>query len=246
MSNPLLIVFPQDILETSSTQKSELGTLRVTADGRRFRYAKAGAAALSAGKLGIGVAGIANHVDLTGAVYPVGTTALSVTVGATAVAANEYKDGMLQISSGTGGGLQYRIMDHLACAASGTLLLSLASPIRVALDATSKLCLMHNPWFGVTESATAAGKIPAGIAPCDVPAGYFYWAQTGGESNVLIDGTPPVGSWLIGGAVAGSVTDFTIDPTASSTIIPSAPLVGFKVGVVGDDTEYGNVRLTID
>ena len=39
-------MFRHSILETSTTQKEALGTLRILDDGRKFRYAKNGASAL--------------------------------------------------------------------------------------------------------------------------------------------------------------------------------------------------------
>ena len=43
--------FAQGLYEVSSIQKEELGMLRIEPDGRKFRYAKAGAVALSPGKI---------------------------------------------------------------------------------------------------------------------------------------------------------------------------------------------------
>jgi hypothetical protein len=241
MSQNLMLTFPQDVKEVSSKQKVKLGTLRVSSDGRKFRYAKAGASALAAGHLSMALAGIANHVGLTGSVYPVGTTLLSVTVGATAVADGEYADGYLQINAGTGLGTSYRILSHGACNASGVLTLTLASPLLVALDTTSKLSLLHNPWYGLAETATADGSVPVGVPLVAIPAGYFGWVQTGGEGCALIKGTPAVGSMLCAGTVAaGSVA------AMSTTLDVLAAIVGTKIGVVGVDGEYGSVQLAID
>ena len=43
--------FTQDVGETSPAKREAVGALRITADGRKFRYAKAGSAALPAGAM---------------------------------------------------------------------------------------------------------------------------------------------------------------------------------------------------
>ena len=49
--------FQQGLLQESATAKEMVGTLRITRDGRKFRYAKAGGSALAAGKANIVAAG---------------------------------------------------------------------------------------------------------------------------------------------------------------------------------------------
>lgn len=44
-------LFAHDVRSTSTTQDHPLGALGVTKDGRKYRYAKAGATALDPGKL---------------------------------------------------------------------------------------------------------------------------------------------------------------------------------------------------
>ncbi len=172
-------------------------------DGRKFRYAKAGSAALASGSLGLAPAGVANHLSLTATAAAVGDRVLSVTVGATAVAENAYEDGFLQVAETDGSGRQYRILSNTACAAGGTVVVTLAEALRAALTTASKVSLVPSPWCGVTTSATEE-NLPAGVTPCDVPAGHYYFAQTGGVSCCRASGTPAVGSMLVPAATAGS------------------------------------------
>ena len=51
MAQPMKLSFTQDVTETSPAKREAVGALRITADGRKFRYAKAGAAALAAGSM---------------------------------------------------------------------------------------------------------------------------------------------------------------------------------------------------
>jgi len=241
MSKPIKQFFSHDICEAKASTPEALGTVRILEDGRRFRLAKAGASALSPGKLAMAPAGVANHMNLTGAACPVGTTRITAPVGATAVTEKQYERGFLQIVDGTGAGMQYMIQSHNTCPASGEVQVVLAEPIRVALDATSKLSLAPNPWLGAIETATEE-NVPLGVTPIPVPAGYYYWAQTAGPALALVSGTPAVGTLLAPGPVAGSLAG------ASTTIATTVtqPIIGKKVTAAGVDTKYGAVMLLID
>ena len=233
--------FAQGIYQASATQKEALGTLRILSDGRKFRYAKAGAADLAAGKLGVAAAIAAAHADeaILEAVA-IGTKVLTVTVTAgTAIAANQLRDGALQINDATGEGYSYPISANSAIDASGTeVTLTLKEGIKVALDATSEFTLVHNPWTGVVESTTQA--CPIGIPVIAVTALYYYWAQTGGLAAALMGDTTAVGAVVTQdiATVAGS--------TAISATNSVLPPVGIVHGFAGVDTEYQPVFLTID
>jgi len=239
MSKPIKTMFSHDLFEAKASTPEALGTVRILADGRKFRLAKAGAAALSPGKLAMAPAAVANHINLTGVVTKLGEARIEMTVGATAVTDGQYAGGFLQINAGTGAGMQYKIQSHGTCTASGVLVVVLEESIRVALDATSKLSLIPSPWMGTVESATEEG-VPAGITPCPVPAGSYYWAQTSGPAIALIAGTPAVGSMLVPGAVAGSLS------AMNATLDIDQPVVAKTLATAGVDTQYKPVLLGIE
>jgi len=199
--------FAQGLYEVSSAQKEIMGMLRIEPDGRKFRYAQAGAAALGAGKIGIMVGVTANHINLSvAAAAAIGATSVTVTLGATAATADQYKDGYLQVNDGTGEGHSYLIDTNAAAALSTSCEITLKDPIQVALvtAATSQVSLIPNPWKGVTESATSESG-PAGIPLKAVPISYYYWCQTGGVAVCLAEGTDALGTTLELGAGAGGV-----------------------------------------
>jgi hypothetical protein len=236
--------FNQGIFDISSTQKEALGTLRITPDGRKFRYAKAGATALSAGYMGVAVAGTALHINRSvAAAAAIGDKSVIVTVGASAVTADQYKDGFLQINDGTGQGHNYPIDGNTAIsAAGGDVTVSLKDPIKVALvaSATSEVSLIPNPWYAVTEGTTQE-KLPVGVAPVAVTAAYYYWAQTGGVAICAVDGTPAVGSYLIlsdanAGFLEVRVTALDVDE----------PALAITFATAGVDGEFKPCYLLID
>lgn len=230
--------FRQGINEISSTKKEMLGCLRVLQDGRKFRYAKATAVALVPGvQLQVAVP-TANHINRSAVATVIGSTQVSVAVGATAVTANQYDDGYLQINAGTAGtlGRQYKISSHTVSAAgSETITVNLEEPLGVALVATTdKLSLVPNPWNGVAIGAVA--EACAGVVPVPVTASYYFWAQTGGIANCYIDNAVDAGSILVPGA-SGTLILFLVNYV-------QAP-IGYAVGI-GVTSECKAAFLTID
>lgn len=241
-NEPMKRSFSQGVHEATADKREVLGELRILNDGRKFRYAKAGGA-LAAGKMCIGAAVAANHINVSVAAAAIGARTVLVTVGATAVTTDAYVDGFLQVNDGTGEGYQYRIQSNTACDSAGTTIVTLAEPIRKALVAsgTSQVSLVPNPWSSVTQSAVEE-SMAAGVAPVDAASGQYCWLQTGGPANVLQAGTGAVGSNFTLGAVAGSVS--VISATIATTI--TQPIVGYGFGTAGVDTEYAPIWLTID
>lgn len=234
--------FNQGVFAQSATQKEELGALRILRDGRKFRYAKAGASALAAGKLAVAAAvGATVMNEACTAVHAIGDVIFTETITAgTAFAENYFAGGYLQINDGTGEGHQYKITSSSAVSASGTsITLTLDEPIRVATAGTSasEFSIIHSPWMATVESTTLG--LPVGITPIVVTAAYFYWAQTGGPALALSGNNDAVGKPLFqststAGALSGA-------DTASYY-----PQVAIAMGTVGVAGEYKPVLLNID
>jgi hypothetical protein len=230
--------FKQGLMEISSRQMEDFGTLRITPDGRKFRYCKATAVALVPGVALQPAVPTANHFNRSAVATVKGQTQVTFTVGATEVVANMYNDGYLQINAGTAGtlGRQYRIKSHTAVAAAGgSITVQLDEPLATALVVTTdKLSLVPNPFNGVAIGA--AGEGCAGIVPVPVTASYFFWAQTGGVACCYVDNAVDAGSALVPGG-AGVLILFLVNYL-------QAP-VGYAVGI-GITNECKAAYLTID
>jgi len=225
--------FSQGLYETSSTQKEILGMLRIEPDGRKFRYAKADSTQIACGVTTSMATVEADHIDRpVASAVAIGDIEVQVTVGGTEVTADSYKDGYLQVNDGTGQGQCYRIDSNTYCAASGTTVVTLCDPVRVALvaDSTSKVSLIPNPWYGTVVQATT-------ITITVVPASHYYWSQTGGLGCVLAHSTDSVGSIQTAGATDGSV-----DIQTGYADIP----VGYVILTDNVAEEYKPIWLTID
>ena len=229
--------FAQGLWEESSTQKECLGMLRIEPDGRKFRYAYA-SEALAVGKMSFMATAESNHVDCAVAAAAIGDTEIAVTVGATAVTADMYKDGFLHVNDGTGQGHQYLIDTCTACDASGVTYVTLKECIRVALVAssTSEVTLVRNPWGYVSQSTTEESG-SAGIPLFGITSAYYFWIQTGGSAICLGSDSSGVGTMLSHDATEGALA-------AAADYVKG--YVGFSWFTDQVSTEYKPVYLTID
>ena len=182
MTQPMKLSFTQDVTEASPAKREIIGALRITADGRKFRYAKAGGV-LTAGSMGFIPEHIPEHKGLPCQSAALGYRVISLTVGQTECPENYYEDGFLQVSK-AGKGWEYRILSNTACPACCSVILTLASPLLTGLDASYTASLIPSPWSGVVPPGDRAPTMRAGVSPCDVPSGHYYFAQTGGAACV--------------------------------------------------------------
>lgn len=231
--------YRQGINSVSVTIKERLGTLRILEDGRKFRYAKAGAL-LAAGQMTEAAAIPADHIDATIAASNSSGTQVEVTVTAGTVLANDaLAGGYLQANDGVLEGRSYRIDSSTALAVDGTsVVVSLVDRL-VDYDGTTQVTLVPNPWSGVLVG-TADGA-PTGIAVVPVASGSYFWSQVSGPTLAKISGTPAAGYPVTLGA-AGAVAAVVI---ADTSAVP-AVAVGFMHGTAGVNTEFKPVMLTLE
>lgn len=237
--------FAQGIMEISSTKKEEIGTLRITQDGRKFRYARAGASALGAGKMGVAAQPNAQQINVNVLAASIGDKQVTLTglTYAAAIAENALAGGKLHINDGTGEGHQYLIESNTAFGSSNTtIVVTLQDGIKVAIVAsgTTEASVFPSPWYGITESNTEE-NLPVGVAPCAITANYYYWAQTGGEAIALVNGTPAVGTMLtLGATPAGALV------AINTSLDIDQPVCAIAWGTVGVSGEYKAVKLMLD
>jgi len=232
-----LQVSPQDIFEVSTVQETDLGAKVVSSDGRSFRYVKAGAVALVAGKLQQAPAIVANHQNVAvAAVASAGTKEVTVTLGATAATVNQYAGGLLVINDVDGQGFSYTIKSHPAAGSSASLVVKIDEEIQVALTTSSQASLIANLYNGVIVNPTTATNVPVGVAIANIAAGSFGWIQTQGAVSCLNDSGTAVG---LGLAPSGSVAGALATVAATTNQVASA----LQAGV---DTEYNVVNLCIN
>ena len=229
-------VLVQGVRETSSTQQEDLGTVHRLDDGREYRYVKAGGVNLAAGSLVVPGNIVANHTNIAVAVAAaIGDTEITVTLGATAATADQYKDGYVTVNDVDGQGITYKVAGHAAADASASLVVQLEEPIEVAL-ATSSQVSLETPYGAVVVAPVDQADAPVGVPNVAITANEFGWVQTKGICSVLADEAVTKGTVVTTGTgVAGAVE--------------AADLLGeHRVGIAHEalvDTEYRAVLLTI-
>lgn len=228
--------------KTNSIADHQIGRKWVTEEGDVFRYAKAGASNITAGKLQLSPAPKTNHHNVAvAAAAAIGAKTVTVTLGATAAVANEYAGGFIVFSDVAPEGTRYRITGHPAAESAATLELTLQRPLVEAVTTSSEASLVHNTWNAVVEG-TVTTRSAAGVPLVDVTAGEFCWLLTRGVTGVLADSAIDLGASV----VAGSSTAGALDAQSDTAATAVDQVVVGKAIVAGVDTEYRPVELHID
>jgi len=240
---------PQGLYQQSATQLAPLGSMLNLGDGRIFVYAKNGSVTGVAGNIyqspRLDLAGpygaITNHLNCSCIASVIGDDYVDVVLGATALTENYYAEGTLQVVSGTGAGVTYKVSGHAAALSAGTVRINLYDPVIEALVAsgTSKVSLLPNKHRDLIIQAAPPTAPLVGVAIRDFTAAYYGWYQTKGMCAVLTTGTVVVGNLVIASiSAAGSV-----DPVSTTYAVTAYP-VG-RVHTVRATGEYGTIDLNI-
>lgn len=233
----------QPLFSSSATQYHPLGTKAYSRDGGVYRYVQCGSSsALVAGNVIQAAASIgANHNRLTPAAAAIGDTQVTVTLGGTAVTANQYAGGHVVVNTTPGLGYKYQIKSHPAADASAAVVLTLEKdmPIQIAWTTGTEVTLVANPYKGVIQSpaTTLTGRI-VGCCQYIIAVSEFGWIGSGGPQATLIGGTPAAGVTVVSpGNTAGEVV---VDPADAAVVICGTMMN------VGADGEINLVYWTLD
>ena len=225
--------------DTSTDQKHQLGSKGMTSDGRTYRYAQAGAADCAAGFVQMATDVEANHEDRAVNTFAVGDRNITVTIGATAITANMYEEGFVNITDDTGQGIMYKIAHCPTHAGTGDVVITLAEPIRVAAIAGTTVTLIRNKYRDILPTDGTVTDLPVGVPNVTIAEDYYGWVQTGGYCSILVGA---------GDTTAGA--DITIDTTTAGGVETRATVertIGVQPAGAGADIgEYGIFELTLD
>lgn len=239
---PRKTVIDQDYNAISVNQLEVLGTTMPMVDGREWRYGFAGAADLAPGKIAqvAANAATANHQNL--AVSPalaVGDKKIGVTLGATAAAADLYKDGFVHGYDASGVGQTLRIKGHPAINSAAAGVLRLADPVLIAMTTSGKVSLSRSPYAAaVISDHTATTGLIIGVPAVTITAAWYGWFQVQGLGSVLTNGTPVAGADVI----ASATTDGAVDVEGTSAVTQR---LGSVYGVAAVSTKYNLIDLNI-
>jgi len=227
------LVIQQGLFSESSTANHKIGTRMQLADGRVFYYFLNGASTLAVGKLCVSKAAQANHLECTAlGTASVGDKSVIITVGATAVTANEYAEGWVYSNLSDGLGYHYKIKSHTSASSAGNVTVTLYDPIQVATTSSTEWSFRYNPFYAVILQATITHSV-CGVPPRAFTASYYGWMQTWGPAVVLGMDTAAAGTLIAAGTTDGSVSALTL---ATEDTVITENLVGhmMEANVDGD------------
>ena len=233
----------QSIYEESATQQYALGTKYITSDGRIFRYCKNGADALGKAKM-LQTQVVQTkllEVAQTGHAQVAGATEITVLVTTgSALADNALVGGTIWFNKTGNLGESYKIVASKLQSTDTLLDLVLDTPLRAAVDATSEMSIIPSKYYGVVVFPTSTTGSPVGIPLIAVTASYWFWAQSGGDAPLLVDGGETV---VIGNAIGAPGTYATAG--AGGVWVTLTPQWGTCRSVNAAD-EYCSIDLILD
>jgi len=230
---------------TSDMYGFALGTSMELPDGSVYKYSTAGET-IGAGELCMQAAGVGNHdMDLvTPAIVAIGSSTITVTLGATEATANQYKDGYIYVNDADGEGHIYRIKSNPAADSGANLTVTLANgeTVAEALSTSSLTGLMANAYSAVELwDVNDIDGIPVGVAATEIASGSYGWLQAWGYAACLSGATVPV----LGSAVMPADTaadDGSVEVRDPATATPS---IGYAALIAPVDLDSGVIFLTI-
>lgn len=228
----------QPLYSSSSVKMHSLGQRALSSDGREFAYCKAGELLVAGDFYQTAVHASTYVSQACAAAAAIGATTVTVTTGA-AFTKNQFQDGYLIVSAGTGIGQMFCIKSHLAADSGASCVLTLHDPVRVALDTTSTLTTIKNTFDSVVKWAVTQTGSSAGAAVYPVASGEYGWLQTGGMSACLSDNV----------ATAAETTGITPSTTTAGAITKAVSLqetIGGSAQVVTVSAAVAAVRLNIN
>jgi len=181
-----------DEFKTYTYEHFNLGALGELPDGRRFRFCLNGATASIAGQPYQSALATADHRNLSVIAASVGQGHGGVTLGATAVTADQYKNGFLAVraTAAAGGGRLYALGAHPAYDASVAAAFYFRDGVTVQeawTAGTTLVDLIASPYSSIIALAPSSGfgySYVVGYAVADVPAANYGWFQTLGLACV--------------------------------------------------------------
>lgn len=236
-----LLVTPQEIFTSSTTQGTDFGALATSGDGRYFRYFYNGAVAAVPGKIYQGPAEDATNFSPAGglAVSAAAAGTYTVTLSASlTIATNALAGGFMSVAVTPGQGYNYKVKSNTAVSGATGCVVTLEDPIQVALTTSSRVVFHLNPYNGCIVAPATLTAAPVGVPVAATPINNYGWMQTHGPASCLVTGTFATAGLAVGVLVGGTIG--SLAPAIAGTNV-----LGYTMGICATG-EYDAVFLQID
>ncbi len=240
--------------QTDISLDTMVGAKFDAADGREFVLVQNAGTALGSGVAIQGPAAIANtgglspattsttgYVASTPIAAAIGGFAIQLATGATAVLANQFQGGYLNVVEGTGLGQTLKIASNSAASTTSAVIITLEDAFTVATGTSSRFTLTLNPFgsrFGtdfstngviISPATTLTGQIVGvtlyPIAASTATVAQFGLIQTNGPVAVLGSSTVALGLDVgLPSGTAGAVLAYAVatGPRLGTTLVATA------------------------
>jgi len=204
-----------------ATQSYPLGTILKEFTGRQWRYGSQNAStAAAAGAVYQSPVPDTGMDELAVAAAAVGARSVTVTLGATQAAADDFNGGFVVVEDDAGEGYAYLVEDTPAISASAAGAISLAHGIEVALTSSSTVALLKHPGKLVIIHPSPPTAPIYGVAAAAISTSQFGWYQYRGLAGVATEGTPVIAKQVRASETTdGAVTALDYDESAQDDAI---------------------------
>ena len=235
-----VLLQPQEIFASSTTQGATLGQLATTGDGRYYRYFLNGGVATVAGTVQQGPAQDATNLSPAGGLTPaaaaIGATSVTISSSTTNLV-SILQGGYMSVAITPGQGYTYQVLDNTATSGATGMVVTLADPLQIALTTSSRVVFLKNPYANTVQGATTLTAAPVGVAVVATPIANYGWLQVRGPAACLVTGTLGSAGLAVGMLVGG--TAGSLAPCIAGTNV-----LGYTMSICAT-TEYDMVYLTI-
>jgi len=173
----------KDALDVSSTRTGNLllGQIGMSPDGNIYRYCQASGTGIAAGLFVVGESVPVHEASVTVA-HAIGTA--TVTVTASGVSANDYRDGYLVVQAGTGAGEIHRIASNTATSVT----FHSGDGLKVAWSTSDTDVDIFTALHGsVVIAPTDGQQLAVGLTQGIIPASNYFWALAQGIGAFKVD-----------------------------------------------------------
>jgi len=176
----------QGIYEGSTLQNYDLGTRRITPDGRVYRYGKCGVALTSMNKGVKNIRGLISILDNVCKAAAIGATVLDVATDAFSgtLLEDELRGGYISLYRGSD--RQQRMITRntaVPTLAGGVVRLTLADPLVTAINLNDNIEILWNPYSALrigSHNYSAVLGMPTRLAAVNE----YFWIQTWGPCRI--------------------------------------------------------------
>lgn len=162
MANVQNVLTATDIHDVTTEKNGVLGQTAMTADGRVYRYAKAGGALAAGDK--VAASATTAKTGTSSAAYNPGAQMVETNITVADADVDKYADSVMTVANA----------EYLVMGVTKDGKVSLADKLDVAVAKSASVSVAANKFNGLTKASTGA---TIGVVEVAVPSGSYFWLR---------------------------------------------------------------------